>query len=706
MRLRPDWGFIMKTHSSTAQRRQPGFILIEAMVALVVVAIGILGVAKLNTLLVQGAGYTKERAEALQLAQQTLEDMRNYDLAEGCDGVTFDNPADPIVGTNASYTLTVNTVPNVASAFVNVTACVTWNGGTCNAPGNRVLMNTVIACGGLGTATRVGADAEGGGGRSGFVKTPTGRARVGGVLDKDATLTGTDAATGTKSYLNADGTRVLVDKNGVVVLSMPKLSGSCEDEAPEFSSIEGKIYVEIDANKNTPLAAEADLFALSSDASFCSRQPIASAPVLTYAVGNKTRKFAEVDYKCFVGAEWWGNIGLVSTAKQVPPAARVCQGNPNSANIGTLFSKHPQMRTSRGYRGYRSLDANLNTWMSKGIGETDTKVLGCGDNQYGYTAVQYTGHHFVYAEIGSNNAADCAPVEQALSGVSGSKFYIANGDPKVTQTAGLVLSQAQNNPGIFYCMSSEDGLNCPKLEGGVFDPKTTLTGKLSGAVPPDLTLSLVDELNTATACTIASGKYTCDLNWTGFLGQTWEGKLVFGSTGQPLASLCSAPAPLTTDPVGVNVVYGVNQQDAPNVGNTVTLSNVPLYLKSLNIDLTYAASAGACGLAAPVAQWTNPSSSATLSTISWTAVPGAVGYRYTTCRINSKSEQTCEPGSPALNSSVANSPFVPLSMVEDDNRCYRFASVDAGSNVSAATPALLCVRYDKSKGKLEYSYFP
>ncbi|OUR73994.1 hypothetical protein A9Q78_01890 [Methylophaga sp. 41_12_T18] len=64
----------MKTYSRYAQ----GFSLIEVMVAVVILAIGLMGLAKFQAELTRNSAETKTRASALALAERKLEDLRSF----------------------------------------------------------------------------------------------------------------------------------------------------------------------------------------------------------------------------------------------------------------------------------------------------------------------------------------------------------------------------------------------------------------------------------------------------------------------------------------------------------------------------------------------------------------------------------------------------------------------------------------------------
>ena len=59
-------------------RRQAGVSLIEVFVALLVLSVGLIALAKLQVDLVRGGGDTRARAAALALAEQKLEDLRTF----------------------------------------------------------------------------------------------------------------------------------------------------------------------------------------------------------------------------------------------------------------------------------------------------------------------------------------------------------------------------------------------------------------------------------------------------------------------------------------------------------------------------------------------------------------------------------------------------------------------------------------------------
>ena len=60
----------------TKRRHEPGFTLIELMVALVLLSIGLFSVIQLQVVTVRGGAFARERSEAQALANAVAEEMR------------------------------------------------------------------------------------------------------------------------------------------------------------------------------------------------------------------------------------------------------------------------------------------------------------------------------------------------------------------------------------------------------------------------------------------------------------------------------------------------------------------------------------------------------------------------------------------------------------------------------------------------------
>jgi Tfp pilus assembly protein PilV len=624
-----------------------GFVLIEALVALIVVAVGAIGIAKLNAVMLQGSGLSKSRAEALQIAQDKVEEARNYILEDGCDDASLVADTGQITGVNAAYTF-ATTFPSHGTGWKAVNVCVTWDGGTCDVIGNRIILRSVMSCEGMGTTAQIGS----GGANAmnaGFIRTPTGRGQVGGQTytgtppgtDNKITLDGLDLADGTKTNL-ADGKFELIDTtSGRVLLTVNKLS--CETAPPAFSTIAGKIFVE--AKNGAPIATDENLFALSSDASFCSKLPYNNNWVLPSGATGNNIKYFYTYYQCYVGAEWWGNIGLVRT-DNANANNRVCVGNPVSANINTLFSKHAQLSSNRAYRGYRPLGNDK--YETMGVGETNEVDTACtaakGRTTYKYKANHFTNHHFVHTVIsGQASNSSCQTVMTTLNNYNPTGSLVTStSNPTVTETTTEKKVAANNNPGRFYCMSNNDGVDCANLSSNVNIPNTVVQGTITAqngvsvtAIDPDGSSCT----NTPTITPIGSNQFgfSCQIDWTGFTGSSWNGAIKFDLSTN--ASLCPDNVTSLVTPSTSSVAFTINNKKAAVDPNHLIFTEIPIAVT--NATINFSANTACLTLGQPnVSAWTfSGTGSNQTGSFSWPAINGATGYKIRTC----VTSFTCDP---------------------------------------------------------------
>lgn len=120
----------MKIHST---KRQQGFTLIEAMVALLVVSLGMLGIAGFQLALSLNSDVAKQRTEATRLAQEKIEQLRTFDsltsyasnLAAGSETITA---ASATSNTAFTRTWNVSTISGASTPETgrNILVTVTW----------------------------------------------------------------------------------------------------------------------------------------------------------------------------------------------------------------------------------------------------------------------------------------------------------------------------------------------------------------------------------------------------------------------------------------------------------------------------------------------------------------------------------------------------------------------------------------------------
>ena len=142
----------MTRHTSN----QAGVSLIEALVALVVMAFGVLGVAGLQATMRQNADISKQRSEAVRIAQESIEDGRAFTVlatppppASGPAARAYEDVntavASNVIGytTNTSYTIARTVVNSASPPIKTLVVDVAWADRTGQT--QHVLLNSSIA---------------------------------------------------------------------------------------------------------------------------------------------------------------------------------------------------------------------------------------------------------------------------------------------------------------------------------------------------------------------------------------------------------------------------------------------------------------------------------------------------------------------------------------------------------------------------------
>lgn len=154
-----------------------GVALLEALVALVVMAIGAVALVGLQASLRFNGDVSKQRSEAVRLAQEKIETWRGFtvipSVAGRVDWVDIASAADDVTPTagNATYTRDVTVLPGGAGddpLWKTVHVVVRWNDRT--GQQQRVALNTVIA----GVSPELGGTLSTPSDRS-LIKNPSGR---------------------------------------------------------------------------------------------------------------------------------------------------------------------------------------------------------------------------------------------------------------------------------------------------------------------------------------------------------------------------------------------------------------------------------------------------------------------------------------------------------------------------------------------------
>ena len=139
-----------KLHIST--RRQHGVSLIEALVALLVLSLGMLTVSQLQSHLRLGSDIARQRAEAVRLGQEDIEALRAYSVltasgaARSWAGITSaSRTVDASTGyaTHTRYTVAREIVATSALAAKTAAVTVHWNDRDGDA--QKIVLTTMIA---------------------------------------------------------------------------------------------------------------------------------------------------------------------------------------------------------------------------------------------------------------------------------------------------------------------------------------------------------------------------------------------------------------------------------------------------------------------------------------------------------------------------------------------------------------------------------
>jgi len=119
-------------------KKSAGFSLIEVMVSLVILSVGLIGTAKLQTAVLKSGTDSQARSEAVTIAQSKLEELKSYNtltayndiqssaalISEAAgNGITLEFT---VAGTSASYNVDWSIVENTTPNYLEVSVAVAW----------------------------------------------------------------------------------------------------------------------------------------------------------------------------------------------------------------------------------------------------------------------------------------------------------------------------------------------------------------------------------------------------------------------------------------------------------------------------------------------------------------------------------------------------------------------------------------------------
>ncbi|WP_038055990.1 prepilin-type N-terminal cleavage/methylation domain-containing protein [Thioalkalivibrio sp. ALJ9] len=377
-----------------------GISLIEALVAVAIVSVGLLAIAKLHGELLSSAGDSKARAEAMQIAEGEIEKLRNATTRDDLVA-RLDKVAQEASGKNTEFALQWGwgdagrpLAGNSINAF-EPQVTIQWTDR--RGEQQQLVLDSAVTWTNPRTSVAL-ADPDIGGGN--FVERPTGRARMGGddIMEGDDVtvvtnqIGGTFLDDGTEMRSDGEGTVQLV-RDGDVLMTM-----ETTNPGEMFSTISGRLY--FDNNPDVQLTR-----LLTSDAGLCTRRG-------REPLGQPIDPFVDDDagyeyfyYQCYVGEGWYGNVGVLRL-DGAHNNDRVCVGDPDAEASGAWDSREPRLSTTRRYRAFVSDGSG--GYVAVGMGR---EPAGSTSGNPSYVAQAFTNHDFLTTRM--SGQANCGNVLEA-----------------------------------------------------------------------------------------------------------------------------------------------------------------------------------------------------------------------------------------------------------------------------------------------------
>lgn len=560
---------LVMNHLYFARRR--GFVLLDALIAVIVVGVGLLGVAKLNSVMLASTGIAKTRAEATQLAEGKLEEIRVQQPPAAKP--TSSTSPESIAGVNDNFlrSWTIVSAGVTGLDLDKIAVCVSW-GDSCGGTGEKkVELNGLVTWTDLSTLAAVGSG-EDSGLSIGHPLTPTGLAREGGdntyTANSPPSGSTTNANDGTSIYKGTGKTELIETATGKVLLTI--------DDGSNFSSITGKVYItwgsEVDKEDESDITLTVineSVRVLGSAGSACRQFVSGGGTTLPRYPTSGTTKFSSFSYTCYMGAGWYGSIAIV----RFDGGDRVCLGDPDipTSNV-TPTSRRPILSAVRNYRGYTAACTTSPT-------SSACKSTGIGMSGGSYVSVNLGGriswtsfyqHDFLLTTIkGQPTNQDCA-VEEAKPSLSDNPFVGMS-----------FLSYVWfGNTGLLYCLST----TCPVASGFVtFQTDFSLTLTTTSTTP--LVVDVDGGQCTAPAQTASPFVYNCLIDWIGWSGDYWAGNITFSNAdGLALGGSLSAVVLGTVLPTGSIVT--LNNPVVGCDGTCVQFSKVAKDVTSFSLSVS------------------------------------------------------------------------------------------------------------------------
>ena len=549
-------------------RRSAGFVLIEALVAMLIIALGLLAFSKLQLVSLGGAGEAKARSEAAACAQAKLEALRNIVLQSRYSALTAIPDATCTgASTGNTYTVAFSTTAN-ATATINETligATTTWTDRT---GGQTLYLNSRIAWDDPGADVRAKQNV------SSTLISPTGQAErcSSGIAGCTGLTGGTSGAGGTSIRTDSSGgTYLYKDTSGLLYLP-PDRNGT----AQAFTTITGKVYFDTAAGNKIPNSSNVRV-RLSSEG-----ECVYDNTTTTSASGAGI-SYTYFSYTCFVGPGWYGNVGATidDSVNGNAANATLCVGDPTfngGVSDGTTISVHPAEASVRSYRGFKTNPdtTQLTTFPYLATGMTGGRHYGISDGSAFMTtlsAAPYDGRPLPssypssYSSITAGSPTDYFEQNFLVTSISGNESCKS----RMGGGANVATSVFVRNAGQYFCINPDNDAAtdvCPSTwpgftttSGGSLDYALAVGTSGSGTVA----ITAPSAISCGTSCTVsyASGT-TVTLVATANSGSTfssWTG--CTSTSGTSCTVIVDAAKTVTANFVGVTT----NTLSVTNGGN-------------------------------------------------------------------------------------------------------------------------------------------